>query len=68
MQFRSAPPLPKPLSYNGLSLRLTAIGRLTTIALVCRESGDPISAMFNSITLPIADYMRIKSQRDSWVT
>jgi hypothetical protein len=31
MEFRSPPPIPKLLNYNGLLPRLTAIGRLTTI-------------------------------------
>jgi hypothetical protein len=38
------------------------------LPLICRESGDPISAIFNGITLLIANYMRIKSQSDSRVT
>jgi hypothetical protein len=65
---RSPPPLPNYFIQNSLPFGLTTISRLTTIALVCRESGDPISAILNGITLLIADYMRIESQNDSWVT
>jgi hypothetical protein len=68
MQFRSPPPLPNYFIQNSLPFGLTTISRLTTIALICRESGDAISATFNGITLLIANYMRIKSQRNSWVT
>jgi hypothetical protein len=53
---------------NSLQFGLTTISRLTTIALICCVSGDPISAVLNGITLLVANHMRIKAQRNSWVT